>query len=107
MVSVTQQGVRRPGGRRPQPVARLLGAAAAVAVMMIVGVGAYVGLPKLQGADQPEAAAPSFPNIDRSSLTPLQSRVVNILETQWHAQPASATFTEVPTNRGAPTSSAG
>jgi hypothetical protein len=75
-------------------VAKIVGIVAAVAVTVLVGVAAQLELPKRQGSDSPVAAVPAFPAIDQSTLTPLQSRVADVLKSQRRAQPESATYTE-------------
>lgn len=71
---------------------RLCWATAALAAVVVVGFGAL-----LRDAHHPNAAVlagPVFPVLDRTTLTPVQNRVLDIVEAQWRAQPAAATFSE-------------
>lgn len=71
---------------------RLIWAAVALTVVVTVGIGAL--LTHVRHHDAAVVAGPQFPVIDRSALAPVQTRVLDIVETQWRTQPAATTFTE-------------
>ena len=72
---------------------RFLGAL--IAVLILAGVG-YAIVHRTAGATNkpPTVTGQPFPAIDRSTLTPLQNRVLDIVHRQFEDQPPATTFTE-------------
>lgn len=71
----------------------------AVAIAIVAAVGAGALLTNGRAADPTDtvvsAPAPrAFPDVDRTALSPLQTRVLDVLRAQYDAQPPGSTYSE-------------